>query len=99
MKSHTTVITASGYTTLVAAPTSPAFIAVTGYQIMSADSLTVKLTSASTDKATIFTPPGVSCPPGREPYLHCAPGEALRINLSDASAGGVAVNIQYAIRG
>jgi hypothetical protein len=62
---------------------------------------TVLLASASTAKATVFTPSsgvgGISCPPGKEPYFDCAVGEALRINLS--GAGNVAVTVQYAIMG
>jgi hypothetical protein len=96
-------LTASGDSAaLIAAPTSPAFIEVLGYQIMGRDSdIDVQIKTGSTVKATVFCPAsgvgGISCAPSKEPYLQGAPAEALVINLS--GAGEVAYNIQYAIRG
>lgn len=99
MATYSATLTGAGDTT-IATPTTPSFIAVWGYQVIGKDSdISVTLKTGTTVKATVLCPAsgvgGVSCSPGREPYLQGAPGEALKVNLS--GSGSVAVNIQYSI--
>jgi hypothetical protein len=102
MPSITGRVTASGNTTLIAAPSGKQNIQVWGLQWGVVDSaITAKLVSGSTDKATIRGNTGAVTTIGvssyREPVLQCGQAEALVLNLD--GTGDVFYNIQYAVTG
>jgi hypothetical protein len=102
MPSVSGYVTASGDTTLIAAPTGTQNIVVWGLQWGVVDSgLTAKLVSGATDKAFLRGAVGVSSCIGvsatKEPVIQCGRAEALKINLSDT--GNVFYNIQYSVAG
>lgn len=99
MPSVAILATASGSTSVVAAPGAGKKIRVWGYQITSRAAIDeVQLRSASTVMAYVESVAaaggGICCPPVTgQPYFECAGNEALNVNLS--AAGNVGVNVQY----
>lgn len=84
--------TASGYTTVVAAPGAGYKIMLTGFILSTDAAVNVKFASASTDLTALFylaaNSTGVVSDLKRL-YLFCAENEALRINLSGTANVGV----------
>lgn len=84
----------SGDNTVIAAPTSPSFIRITGYHLTAKAAVDVTLKSGSTEVDKIYSTSvaggGIVCEKHFDGVLDLLPGQAFVMNLST----GVAVAIQ-----
>jgi hypothetical protein len=92
---------ASGTTTLIAAPTSPAFIRVLGYCMYTASTNTAKLLDSVAGELMgplVFSAQGGAIAPvTTEGWFDLQPGSALQLN--NGTATQLSGHVQYAIKG